>query len=181
MSATEDLCLCWARGLSKSEGELKMYVDSDFAGDVTTRRSTSGSVATLHGGAVTWPSKRQPLVAMSSMEAELIALCSASLVTVHLRGIVSDMTVPIGEPTTIFEDNQSCICIAESEMISKRAQHIPRRYFKVRELLSGINPDIKLEYVRSAANIADIATKNVTPEVLGRLRCRVLQSRAGVG
>ena len=187
MAATQDLCLSWKSGLSPAEGELIMYVDSDFAGDPVTRRSTSGHIAMRYGGAITWCSKRQPLVAMSSMEAELIALCSAALVTVHLRGIAVEMqpssleTTTACEPTVVLEDNQSAICVAESDMISKRAQHIPRRYFKVRELLSGPNPDIRLRWVKSALNLADAFTKNLTPDILSRLRCRFLVDRAGVG
>ena len=181
ISATEDLCLKWYRDLSASESELKMYVDSDWGGDLNTRRSTTGFIGMYAGAPVCWSSKRQPLVAMSSMEAELIALCAASLMTVYMRGLAEDMSIPVDGPTTVLEDNQSCIAVAESEMQTKRQAHIPRRYFKVRELIQGQDPEIKLQYVKSADNYADCCTKNLGPEILSGIRGHILARRSDVG
>ena len=86
-----------------------------------------------------------------------------------------------GPTTTVLEGNQSCIAVAESEMQTKRQAHIPRRYFKVRELIQGQDPEIKLQYVTSADNYADCCTKNLGPEILSGIRGHILVRRSDVG
>ena len=181
MSYTEDLCLRWCRDVTPGDDRLIMYCDSDFGGDRDTSRSTSGSVAMYHGGVLAHESKRQPLVAMSTMEAELISLTTTALTAVYLRALCRDFNMHLEGPTTIMEDNQSCIIVAEQEMISRRARHIPRRYFKVRELLSGDDPDIEIKYIKSAENCSDQLTKNNPPDTLLIHRNKMLASRAGIG
>ena len=134
-----------------------------------------------HGGVLAHESKRQPLVAMSTMEAELISLTTTALTAVYLRALCRDFNMHLEGPTTIMEDNQGCIIVAEQEMISRRARHIPRRYFKVRELLSGGDPDIEIKYIKSAENCSGQLTKNNPPDTLLTHRNKMLASRAGIG
>ena len=82
LSSTEDLRLGWGRNVPPGDDQIVLFCDSDFGGDKDTSRSTTGNVAMYHGGVLAHESKRQPLVAMSTMEAELISLCTTGLIAV---------------------------------------------------------------------------------------------------
>lgn len=84
------------------------FSDSDFAGDVETRRSTSGFVFCLAGGAVTWSSQRQKLVTLSSTEAEYVAAASATKEAVWLRKLWNDLRC-CDDPISLSVDNQNAI------------------------------------------------------------------------
>ena len=116
------------------------------------------------------------------MQAEIIALCIAGLAVVYLRGLLSEFGVAMEGPTTIMEDNQSAIFVSESEMISRRARHIPRRYFKIRELLTGSGiegPHVAITYIESSLNTSDAFTKALDEPTFIRHRGTMLKSRAG--
>ena len=141
------------------------YVDSDWAGDKSTRRSTTGYALFFNGGAISAKSQIQKLVAMSSMEAELIALCAAALAAVFIRNILAGFRKP-QQPTVIYEDNNAAAIVAQSAVIQRRARHIDLRYFKVRELVS--SGQLSIKRINSADNCADVFTKNVGPQILNR-------------
>ena len=100
---------------------------------------------------------------MSSMEAELIALCAAALAAVFIRNILKGFRKP-QESTVIYEDNNAAAVVAQSAVIQRRARHIDLRYFKVRELVA--SKQVRIERVNSADNCADVFTKNVGPLIL---------------
>jgi hypothetical protein len=102
------------------------YSDSDWAGDMDTRRSAY--VYTMAGDAVSWASKLQATVALSSTEAEYIAACAATQEAIMLRQLLPDIHCPQSEPTVIYEDNQSCICLSKNPVVSNRSKHIDIRY-----------------------------------------------------
>ena len=88
------------------------YSDADWAGDVQDRRSTSGNVFLLGGGAITWSSHKQRSVALSTVEAEYMALSVATQKAIWLRHLQEELGVTDTGPTLIFEDNQgeeSCV------------------------------------------------------------------------
>lgn len=89
------------------------YADADFASDEFDRKSTSGFLFKVFGNCVSWSSKKQSVVACSTTEAEYISLSNATQEAVWLKGILTDMKVEVG-PVTLFEDNQSCIKMAEN-------------------------------------------------------------------
>jgi len=109
----------------------------------------------FNGGAISWRSKKQPIVALSSCEAEYIALADAGKEFQWLSKIHS---IFADEKTVlIYEDNQSTTKCAQNSTISDRTKHIDVRYHHLRELVS--NKNIKLEYLESTNMIADQLTK----------------------
>jgi hypothetical protein len=87
------------------EDILKGYADADWGGDKNTRRSTTGYLFTLAGAAISWCSKRQVTVALSSAEAEYMAVSWAAQEAIHLRGLLEDLGLPQEGPTVIYQDN----------------------------------------------------------------------------
>lgn len=90
------------------------FSDADWAGDVTDRKSTSGYVFMLSGGAVSWSSKKQKCVALSTAEAEYVALSSAAQESVWLRQLMTELGSTPDKPTLILEDNQSAIAMTKN-------------------------------------------------------------------
>ena len=85
------------------------YVDSDWAGCPDSRRSTSGFVFMLNGAAISWRSKRQPTVALSSAEAEFISASAMVQKVIYLRKFLAYLGYPQPDPTPVFADNETCI------------------------------------------------------------------------
>ncbi len=155
-------------GDSMSELKLEAYVDASFAGDCDDRKSTTGFVTMLAGGPVSWSSKRQTLTAQSTAEAEYVAAAAATSEVIHLRQLLAEIGLPQGEPTVIHEDNNPCIHMANNPSTSARTKHIDLKYHIVRERVS--NGDVKLVYVPTQDQVADVLTKSVSGPTLQRLR-----------
>jgi transposase InsO family protein len=147
-------------GMSPSPTTLSLYCDADHASDLSTRRSTTGFVALLAGGAISWRSKRQPHVSSSSTEAEYIALYFASLETVWIRGLLEDIGYKQPNPTPIFDDSNGAMSLASNPENQTRAKHIDIAYHGTRELIH-IKKTIRLCRVDTAYMVADLLTKAV--------------------
>ena len=106
-----------------SGGDLKPigYTDSDFQSDRDSRKSTSGSVFTLGGGAVIWRSIKQSSIADSTMEAEYIAACEAAKESVWLRKFCTDLKIVPGmnEAITLYCDNSGVVHISKNPKATK--------------------------------------------------------------
>eukprot|EP00961_Rhodomonas_salina_P122014 1642812-Rhodomonas_salina.1 len=109
------------------------YSDSTWGNDPETRRSVSGFVFLLHGATVSWKSKLESTVALSSSEAEYQAIARASQEAAYLRSFLAQLGVPQLAPTVIFEDNEGCIAMVKNPVSREKAKHI----------------DIKVKYVNS--------------------------------
>ncbi|PKA49512.1 Retrovirus-related Pol polyprotein from transposon TNT 1-94 [Apostasia shenzhenica] len=134
--------LCYLKGTSdcgllfekNSDSDLLVgYVDSDYAGDLDKRRSTTGFIFTLGGGPISWKATLQNIVALSTTEAEYIAAVEAAKEAVWLKGLVREL------------------------VFHARTKHIDIRYHKLRELVS--SGDIKLMKVSTQDNFTDMLTK----------------------
>ena len=134
------------------------YADSDYAGDKSNARSTSGYVFMLNGAAISWRSQRQSVVAQSTAEAELMSASLAAQEAIHLRMLLGEMGLKQG-PIKIYEDNQPCIKIAENPINSDRTKHIHVRFFFVRERVQ--RNEIQLEYKPTNEMVADCLTKSL--------------------
>ena len=133
------------------------YSDSDWAGDIVTRRSTSGYVFQLGQSTISWCSKRQQTVAKSSTEAEYVALSIASQEVIWLRRLLSDLKVDMSAATEMMEDNRGAIDLSKNPKNHGRTKHIDVSYHFTRERIA--SKEIKVNYVPSAANLADVMTK----------------------
>ena len=94
---------------SDENSQIIDYSDADWAGDLDTRRSTSGYVFQTGQSTVSWCSKRQATVAKSTTEAEYVALSQVTQEAVWLRHLLADLGYSMNSPTTVFEDNQGAI------------------------------------------------------------------------
>jgi len=139
---------------------LEMYSDSNWGTDPDTRRSITGYVSMYAGGAITWNSKKQPTVALSSMEAEYMALSSATREALWLRTMFSELGLDISIPTHINVDNQGTILFAENSGYHARSKHIDIRYHFIRENIA--SNKVSVSYIPTDENTADIFTKGLT-------------------
>jgi hypothetical protein len=139
---------------------LTGYSDSDYAKCLETRRSMSGYVFTLHGGAVAWKAQLQRTPALSTAEAEYMALCEASKEAIWLQNFLQSVlqrneTKPT--PVIIKEDNKAAIDIANNPVDHQRTKHIDVRYHFTREKVKeGI---LMLEHCSTHQMLADLLTK----------------------
>ena len=140
-----------------ADGNLIGYSDADWAGDVDDRHSTSGNVFLLARGAVSWLSKKQATVALSTAAAGYVALSAATQEAIWLRRLLTDVGETLEDPIVINEDNQGAIAMAKNPVGHAGTKHIDMRYHFVRERVQ--NGAIILKYVRSGDMIADILTK----------------------
>lgn len=101
---------------SKENSELKGYVDSDWAGDIDDRKSCSGNVFVLAGGPISWEARKQKSVALSTMEAEYMALSDACKEAIYLRRSLEHMNLTnlVTSAITMFCDNQSAIQLSRN-------------------------------------------------------------------
>lgn len=149
------------------------YSDSDYANDLPTRRSTTGYICVLNGGPITWCSKRQRSVSLSTTEAEYMASCEATKEIIWLRQLIRDIDYPMNGATKLFVDNQSAIRLVHNPDYHKRTKHIDVRYHFIRERLQ--NNEIDVQYKCTEEQHADILTKALLPE-----RFRILRNSLSI-
>lgn len=109
---------------SKSKGDLIPYSDSDWGEDREDRRSISGYICTYAEGAITWSSKKQPTVALSTMEAKYMALTNCTCKVIWLCALLTELGLPPDGPTQFKVDNQSVIKFSMNPMFHARSKHI---------------------------------------------------------
>jgi hypothetical protein len=148
------------------------YSDSDWAGDSDDRRSCSGHVFRVYGGIVSFRSKKQPTTALSSCEAELIALTMAMKEALWLRGLLVELGIhQSDQPMLIHEDNQGAMALANDAKFSDRTKHVDIKFFRVREEVS--KNRIKVKYCHTSKMLADIFTKPLGKGVFRAIRDQI--------
>ena len=135
------------------------YCDSDYAGDLDKRRSTTGYLFTLAKGPVSWKSTLQATVALSTTEAEYMAITEAVKEAIWLHGLLEELGVG-QKHLMVHSDSQSAIHLAKNQVFHARTKHIDVRYHFVREILE--EEEILLQKIRTEDNPADMLTKVVT-------------------
>jgi hypothetical protein len=141
---------------------MRAFCDSDFAGDLDDRKSISGYVIYICGCPIAWRSKGQKNVTLSSTEAEYVAISEVAQEILFISGILEFMGIKIDYPIIVNVDNIGAIYLAQTATTGNRTKHIDTRYHFVREYIEkGI---MKVVFVRSAENDADIFTKNLPTE-----------------
>lgn len=159
--------------LYENKSDIEGFSDADWAGDLDDRKSTSGYVFMMSGAAISWNSKKQSCVALSTAEAEYIALSKAAQESVWLRRILMDMGEKQSNAIIIHEDNQSAIAMTKNPQFHGRAKHIDMKYHYVRELVR--ENKIELRYCQTGNMIADIMTKGI-----GRVQFEKLRNMIGL-
>jgi Reverse transcriptase (RNA-dependent DNA polymerase) len=142
--------------------ELNGYCDADYGGDLDGRRSTTGYVFLLCGAPISWQSKKQKTVAMSSCESEYMALASAVKEVLWLRALMKDLGYNSASPTKLWCDNQGAIRLAKNPEHHERTKHIDIRYHLIRlHLEEGV---VDLQHVSTLQQAADCLTKGLERE-----------------
>mgnify|MGYP001809905741 FL=1 len=144
------------------------YCDADYAGDLDTRRSTTGYVFVLNGGAVSWSSKRQQTVAASTTEAEYMAAAAAVKEGLWLRKLMCDLDMDNGT-IKIMADNQSAIKLLRNPISSVRSKHIDVMHHFARERVQ--RNEVAFHYITTNDMLADMLTKPVS-EAKHKLCCK---------
>ncbi|KAG7559401.1 Integrase catalytic core [Arabidopsis thaliana x Arabidopsis arenosa] len=143
--------------------ELVGYCDADYAGDTKDRRSTTGYCTFIGGNLVTWRSKKQKVVSLSSAEAEYRAMRKLTTELMWLKALLKDFGIDTPKPITMHCDNQAAIHIASNSVFHERTKHIEVDCHKVREQVQlGV---ILPCYTESEEQLADIFTKGASTKV----------------
>jgi hypothetical protein len=140
--------------------EVSSFADADWAGDLDNRKSRTGFVIYLNGSAIMWSSKLQKSTALSSTEAEYLALSSTTTSILWLRNFVKEMGFNQEKPSVIFQDNKSCIEIASSFKQHAGIKRIDLRDYFVREHVL-VHKSIELKKKATGDMVADLMTKQL--------------------
>lgn len=155
---------------SKGSGNhlLTGFSDSDLAGHVDDRKSTSGMVFYLNESMITWVSQKQRCVALSSCKAEFMAATATVCQGIWLRNVLSQITGKYIGPVTIYIDNKSAIDLARNPVFHGRSKHIDIRYHFIRQCVE--RGEVVLKHVSSEGQRADVLTKALVTVKFERMR-----------
>ena len=120
------------------------FTDSDWAGSLDDRKSTSGYIFCLGSNVIAWSSKKQKTVALSSAEAEYIAATDAACEAIWLRRLLSDLQQKIEEPTVICCDNMSTIAMTKNPVFHARTKHIEAPFYLLVKEKSNCNLSVPM-------------------------------------
>ena len=158
----------YMRGRLPITPDLQCYVDASHAADIDTRRSTTGYIFFISGGPVSWQSRMQTTVALSSMEAEYMAASAATQEALWQTRLLQQLGMRVDLPITLYEDNKSAIMFADHPGDHRTTKHIDTKVNFAREAQT--NGFIKLVYVPTAEQLADGMTKAL-PSILFQSIC----------
>jgi hypothetical protein len=142
--------------LGGSDVPLIGYVDASFASDLDSRKSTTGYVFKVFGGAVSWGSKKQQAVTTSTVEAEYMAASTAIKEASWLKGLLNELEIDT-QVVPLKCDNLGCIQNLKNSVNSSYTKHISVAFHFAREHI--LTHSIELDHVSSGDNVADVFTK----------------------
>lgn len=152
LKETVHLKLLYKPGQSYPTG----YADADYGNNIIDRRSFTGFIFFMSGAPISWEARKQRTVALSTTEAEYMALGEACKEAIYLKSLISEIFAII-HPIVIHSDNQSSIKLAHNNTYHARTKHIDIKHHFIRDSLAHHN--LTLKYIPSNDNIADILTK----------------------
>ncbi|WVZ83650.1 hypothetical protein U9M48_030778 [Paspalum notatum var. saurae] len=160
---------------NRQEGGFTLcrYSDSDMAGDMDGRRSTSGVLYCLGRSLVSWQSQKQSVVALSSCEAGYIVASTAACQGIWLGRLLGSFYGKSAGVVTIYIDNQSSIQLCKNPVFHGRSKHIETRFHFIRDCVKG--GQVTVRKIHTDDQLVDILTK-----ALGKVRFQVLRSKLGV-
>jgi hypothetical protein len=147
---------------SKDVWVIEAYSDSDFAGDKDERKSITGYIIYLSGAPISWKSKAQSCVTLSSTEAEYVALNETVREVKFIFQLLTTMGINVRKPAKINVDNIGCIFLANNKTSGERTKHINMKFHFIREQIQ--NGLVEVKFVKSEENHADPFTKNLGSE-----------------
>ena len=157
---------------------IEAFCDSDYSGDRDTRISVSGFIIFVNGCPISWRSRGQRSVTLSSTEAEYVAISEVCTEIMFVKQVLEFLGLNIHHPITVRVDNVGAIYLTQNHYTGGRTKHVDIRYHYVRELIEqGI---IEIVFVKSEDNKADIFTKNVKESIHTKLTDSYIMKNAGV-
>jgi len=164
---------------AKEDINLLGFVDSDHAIDHATRRSTTGYIFEINGSVITWLSKQQSIVALSTCEAEFIAMAEAAKKALWLRTFMCELGFN-KKTIQMYADNQGAIKFAGSDVHHRKTKHIDIRFRFIRDVIE--NGSLIVKYIPTRDNVADLLTKALPKnrfvslrELMGLIACNHLE------
>ena len=156
----------WAEGDKRDRIGLEGFTDADGASQYH-RHSISGYVFTIDGGAVSWSSKKQPIVTLSTTEAEYVAATHAAKEALWIRMFLTEITRPLLHPVTFYCDSQSAITVSKEDKFHVWTKHIDIQYHFIRDVAErGL---IFVYYCPTSDMVADMLMKPLFAPQLTRL------------
>jgi hypothetical protein len=149
------------------------YIDSDWAGSVSDRKSTSRCCFSLGSAMTSWQSKKQSSIALNMTETEHIAACSASFEVIWLQKLLTCLFDLEMEAIMILCDNQSCIKMTENPVFRDKSKHLEIRYHYICDMVQ--RGAVKLQYVGTYEQVADVLTKP-----LSHVKFEYFQDKIGI-
>ncbi|KAK3036184.1 hypothetical protein RJ639_030254 [Escallonia herrerae] len=138
---------------------VEIYTDADSAGSSVDRRSTSGYCTYVWGNLVTWRSKKQPVVARSSAEAEFWALARGICEGIWLRRLLSVLKIIKSWPMKLYCDNKAAVNIAQNPVHNDRTKHVEVDHHFIKEKID--DGSVYLMHVPTREQTADVLTKSL--------------------
>ena len=172
LQGTKDLRLVYRGNQFNAQDVFRTFSDAAHGDSIDTGRSTSGYLLTIGGGAVSWSSRLQSLVAQSTTEAEYIAAVDAGREAVWMRNLLTELGYTLDGPSVLNMDNQSAISVAKNPEHHGRMKHLDLRFFWLRDQVkAGL---LAPHFVGTENMPADILTKALDV-------ARVVRSRTSMG
>jgi hypothetical protein len=140
---------------------LFRYANADWASDINDRKLTSGYTFKLAGAAVSWSSKKQTSIALSSTEAEYISGAHATKEAIWLRQLLSELGLDTSSLTILHVDNQSTIAITKNPEFHDHTKHIDIHYHFLWQVVK--DRTVELQYTPTGDQVADTLTKGLPP------------------
>ena len=164
LKGTADYSLCY----QGNDLQLRGYTDADWGGDLDERKSTSGFVFLLNNGAISWSSKKQSCIALSTMEAEFVAFSSAVQEAVWLKRFLDHLgiTNSASSPVLVNCDSEAAIAYTKDPKFHCKTKHIDTKYNFVKDMVA--RKEVNMKYISTQEMIADPLTKPVPRDVFVR-------------
>jgi hypothetical protein len=153
---------------SNSEVKLHGFTDSDWVGSVEDRKSTYGLCFSLGSAMISWASRKQKFVALSTAKAEYIAACDACTEAMWLHKLVFGLFDQVLDLTVIYCDNQSCVKLSKNPVFHDRSKHIEIKYYFLRDKVQ--RGEVVLQYISTDEQTADILSKPLSKIKFAYLR-----------
>ncbi len=163
LKATQNLAITYS---AKADPKINGYADANYA-ESSDRKSIGGYIFIKNGGAISWKSKKQSVIAQSSMESEYYAAGEATKEALHLRNLETELLRPPAEPTMIYEDNQAAIKVIKEAIFSDRVKHFSVRSRAVEDYYK--KKIVDFSYIESTNQAADAMTKSLGSNQLPKL------------
>lgn len=158
LKGTRNYALTYGGSEDELNEDLNIYCDADWASDAD-RKSISGYVFKIAGGAVAWSAKKQSTVALSTAEAEYTAATHCAKQVLWYRSLFTELGINIPTTSTIFTDNQAAVSIAHHPEFYSRTKHIDISLHFLRDLVQ--NGTLNTVYINTEDNLADLFTKGL--------------------